>query len=65
MANDRNRTDEQFFGPEGGRPSDSNEDRTGTGTSGIGEDVRGVADEGDEEFEDMDDLEEEEEEESF
>ena len=61
MANDRNRTDEQFFGPEGGRPSDSNEDRTGS--SGVGEDVRGVADEGDEDFEDMDDLEEEEEEE--
>ena len=55
MANDRNRTDEQFSGPSGGSQSDSGEDVR----NGMGEDVRGVADEGDdEEFEDMDDLEE-------
>ena len=57
MANDRNRTDEQYSGPSGGRQSESGEERV---RNGIGEDVRGVADEGDEEFEDMDDLEEDE-----
>ena len=57
MANDRNRTDEQNSGPSGGRQSESGEERV---RNGIGEDVRGVADEGDEEFEDMDDLEEDE-----
>ena len=57
MANDRNRTDEQYRGPSGGRQSESGEERV---RNGIGEDVRGVADEGDEEFEDMDDLEEDE-----
>ena len=57
MANDRNRTDEQYSGPSGGRESESGEERV---RNGVGEDVRGVADEGDEEFEDMDDLEEDE-----
>ena len=57
MANDRNRTDEQHSGPSGGRQSESGEERV---RNGVGEDVRGVADEGDEEFEDMDDLEEDE-----
>ena len=57
MANDRNRTDEQYSGPSGGRQSESGEERV---RNGVGEDVRGVADEGDEEFEDMDDLEEDE-----
>jgi hypothetical protein len=58
MANDRNRTDEQYAGPQDERPSDSSEESARN--SGVGEDVRGIADEGDEEFEDMDDLEEDE-----
>ena len=58
MANDRNRTDEQYGGPTAGSQSESGEDVR----NGIGEDVRGVADEGeDEEFEDADDLEEDDE----
>ena len=58
MANDRNRTDEQYSGPTSGRESESmSEERV---RNGIGEEVRGVADEGDEEFEDMEDLEEDE-----
>jgi hypothetical protein len=56
MANDPNRTDEQSSDPSSDRQNESNEERM---RSGIGEDVRGVADEGDEDFEDMDDLEEE------
>ena len=62
MANHRNRTDEQYLGPRDERPSDSSEERASD--RGIGEDVRGIADEGDEEFEDMDDLEDEEDNES-
>jgi len=58
MANDRNRTDEQSSGPSSERQNESSEERM---RSGIGDDVRGVADEGDEEFEDMDDLEDEDE----
>jgi hypothetical protein len=58
MANDRNRTDEQYTGPQDERPSDLSEERVRN--SGIGEDVRSIADDGDEEFEDMDDLEEDE-----
>ena len=54
MANERSRTDEQFSGPSSGRESESREEQV---RSGIGEDVRGVADEEDEEFEDLDDLE--------
>ena len=61
MANDRNRMDE-YAGPEEGRSNDSSEERVRQ--SGIGEEVRGVADEGDEDFEDMDDLEDDEENES-
>jgi len=57
MANDRNRTDEQI-GPTDDRANDTSEDRIRD--IGIGEDVRGVAEEGEEEFEDMDDLEEDE-----
>ena len=57
MANDRNRTDEQL-GPTDDRANDTSEDRVRD--IGIGEDVRGVAEEGEEEFEDMDDLEEDE-----
>ena len=57
MANDRYRTDEQFMGPERGRESESTEDRI---RNGIGEEVRGVADEDDEDLEDMEDLEEDE-----
>ena len=62
MANDRNRTDEQYGGPRDERPSESSEDRVRD--RGTGEDVRSIADEGDEEFEDMDDLEDEEDNES-
>ena len=58
MADDRNRTDNEYIGPAGGRQSGSDEESL---RNGIGEDVRGVADEEDEEFEDMDDLEEDEE----
>ena len=57
MANDRNRMDEQFTGPSSGRERDSSDERV---RNGIGEDVRGVADEEEEEFEDLDDLEEDE-----
>jgi hypothetical protein len=57
MANDRYRTDEQFMGPERGRESESREERI---RNGIGEEVRGVADEEDEDFEEMEDIEEEE-----
>ena len=62
MANDCNRTDEQYAVPRDERPSDSSEERVRD--RGIGEDVRSIADEGDEEFEDMDDLEDEEDNES-
>jgi len=55
MANDRNRTDEQFSGPASERESESREERIRTG---IGEDVRGMADDEDEEFEDLEDTEE-------
>jgi len=55
MANERSRTDEQFSGPSSGRESESREERI---RNGIGEDVRGVADEENEDFEDMEDLEE-------
>jgi hypothetical protein len=57
MANDRNRMDEQYAGPGDERSSDTSEDRVRD--TGIGDDVRGVADGEEEEFEDMDDLEEE------
>ena len=54
MANDRYRTDEQLMGPERGRDSESDERIR----NGIGEEVRGVADdEEDEDFEDMEDIE--------
>jgi len=58
MANDRIRPDEQYTGPGEGRPSDASDDRARN--PGLGEDIRGVAEEGDEDFEDMDDLEEDE-----
>ena len=59
MANDRMRPDEQDSGPGEGRPSDVSEERVRN--PGIGEEIRGIADEGDEDFEDMDDLEEDDE----
>ena len=59
MANDRMRPDEQYTGPGEGRPSDVSDERVRT--PGNGEQVRGIADEGDEDFEDMDDLEEDDE----
>ena len=58
MANDRNRTDDLYGGPDRERPTDTPEDRV---RGGVGDDVRGVADEEDDEFEDTDDLEDEEE----
>ena len=58
MANDRIRPDEQYTGPGEGRPSDVSDERVRN--PGIGEEIRGIADEGDEDFEDMDDLEEDE-----
>ena len=55
MANDRNRTDEQYTGPASERESEPREERI---RNGIGEDVRGVADdEEDEDFEDLEDME--------
>ena len=60
MANDRNRTDEQYSGPTDERRSDNEEERTRSGAGD--DDVRGIAEEGDEEFEDMDDEVDEEEE---
>jgi hypothetical protein len=56
MANDRMRPDEQDTGPGEGRPSDVSDERVRN--PGSGEEIRGIADEGDEDFEDMDDLEE-------
>jgi len=56
MANDRIRPDEQYTGPGEGRPSDVSDERVRN--PAIGEEIRGIADEGDEDFEDMDDLEE-------
>ena len=54
MANERDRTDEQFSGPasEGEREPLNERVRNGNG-----EDIRGVADEEDETFEDIEDLE--------
>ena len=56
MANERNRSDDQHSGPTSDRESDrpSGEE----GRAGIGDEVRGVADEEEDEFEDMEDLEE-------
>ena len=54
MANDRNRTDEQYMGPSNEREREPLDERI---RDGVGEDSRGVADE-EEDFEDMEDLEE-------
>jgi hypothetical protein len=54
MANDRNRTDEQYMGPSSEREREPLEERV---RNGIGEDIRSVADEEDEDFEDLEDLE--------
>jgi hypothetical protein len=54
MANDRNRTDEQYVGPSSEREREPLDERV---RNGIGEDIRGVADEEDEDFEDLEDLE--------
>ena len=59
MANDRNRTDEQYAGPGDGR-RDIDEDPM---RGGADEDVRGIADESDDEFDDTDDLDDDDEEE--
>jgi hypothetical protein len=56
MANDRNRTDEQFMGPSRDREREPVDERV---RDGGGEDIRGVADEEDENLEDMEDLEDE------
>ena len=53
MGNDRNRTDEQFTGPASERESEPREERI---RNGIGEDIRGVADEEDEAFEDLENI---------
>ena len=58
MANDRIRPDGEYTGPGEGRPSDASDDRARN--PGPGEDIRGVAEEGEEDFEDMDDLEDDE-----
>ena len=54
MANDRNRTDEQYSGPASEGEREPLDERV---RDGIGEDIRGVADEEDETFEDLEDLE--------
>ena len=59
MARDRNRMDDQLGGPERGPQRDMDDERM---RGGVGDDLRGVADEGDEEFEDIEDTEEEEDE---
>ena len=51
MANDRIRPDEQYTGPGEGRPSDASDDRARN--PGLGEDIRGVAEEGEDDFEDL------------
>jgi hypothetical protein len=55
MANDRNRTDDLYSGPDRDPRTDMNEEPVRTGA---GDDVRGVAEE-DDEFEDSDELDEE------
>ncbi len=58
MANDRSRMEDLQGGPERNPRTDMNEERA----PGAGDDVRGVAEEGDEEdFEETEDLEEEDE----
>jgi hypothetical protein len=59
MANDRMRPDEQYPGPDEGRPGDAADERVRN--PGIGDEIRGIANEGDEDFEDMEDLEEDDE----
>ena len=59
MANDRMRPEEQYRVPDEGRPSDMKDERVRN--PGGGEDIRGIANEGEEDFEDMDDLEEDDE----
>lgn len=61
MANERKRSDDLSI-PDQDRGSDMSEERV---RGGAGDDLRGVADEGDEDFEDMEDLEEEEDDGSF
>jgi hypothetical protein len=56
MANDRNRMDDLDALPPRERDDEMNEERG----RGAGDDLRGVADEGDEEFEDADEADEEE-----
>ena len=53
MADDRKRRDDQYSGSE--REMDDQRVR-----GGVGDEVRGIADEGEEEFEDTEDLDEEE-----
>ncbi len=57
MANDPNRTDNQYSGPEQGPRGDRDDDRVRGGA----DEFRGVAEDEDEEFEDMEDLQEDEE----
>ena len=53
MANDPKRSQDQYSGSDRDRGNDMNEERF---RGGPGDDVRGIADEGEEEFEDTDDL---------
>ncbi len=57
MASDRNHADVPLGGPE----SEMNDEPT----PGVGDDIRGVADEGDEDFEELDETEEDEDEEAI
>ena len=59
MANDRNRREDfdDYSGADPGRQRDTNEE---TGPAG-GNDIRGIADEGDEDFDEMEELEDDDE----
>jgi hypothetical protein len=58
MSNDRNPEDEQYVGPGDRDLSEAGEDRVRN--TGIGEEIRSVADDEDDDFEDLDDLEDDE-----
>ena len=60
MANDSNRADELYTGPDDDSRTDMNEDRM---RGGVGDEVRGIADEDDEEFDEDEEMDEEEEDE--
>ncbi|MGH9373970.1 MAG: hypothetical protein ACRD15_20845 [Vicinamibacterales bacterium] len=64
MAKDRNRTDEEYIGPDRGRQRDTDMNDEWV-RGGAGEDVRGIVDEGDAEIDDADEMDEEDVDESY